>query len=459
MFKFFCLFFLGLIFLFPQSISAGHTVDDSKIQIIQNPNPVLQSSGNITITVKSTEDFFSPTGDYTAMAWNIARGEGGCNVVNWHKPISATEFTVTWDLVVCRGDLGKWKFQLWLGGGIGTRNDQTLIVKDYQFEIEQEGGQLPVISPLKSPLLVGTQPSVILSNARAGNTYAFWWEGAQTSIAAKYNIPTDNTYTLSLIEDGTNFSEPGKKTLCMEIGIVDWYVIPQFTTCRFKTEFEFTVTPPPTNLACELVPTKPTINDDINLKGINLPQNTDFRGELTNEAGTVIKQSSVVNSGSSGTVVILLASKLEQIKYKAVLYNASTNTEVCRVDVQTALDLSGQEIPKCEDGGIKCSKVAAEPCADIPGEGIMTAIGCVPTEPTALVNGIIRFLSLASGAITLLILVYSSIKMITAEGNPDTIKEAQGQFSAAIIGLLFIIFSVLLLQIIGVNILGIPGFQ
>jgi hypothetical protein len=45
-----------------------------------------------------------------------------------------------------------------------------------------------------------------------------------------------------------------------------------------------------------------------------------------------------------------------------------------------------------------------------------------------------------------------------SQGNPEQVKGAREQLTAAIIGLLFIIFSLVILQIIGVNILKIPGF-
>lgn len=91
-------------------------------------------------------------------------------------------------------------------------------------------------------------------------------------------------------------------------------------------------------------------------------------------------------------------------------------------------------------------------------KGVMTAIGCIPTQPRELVNGLIRFLSLGSGGIALLLMIFASLRYITAAGNPENIKKAQDQFMNAFIGLLFILFSTLLLQIIGVDILGLPGF-
>lgn len=90
--------------------------------------------------------------------------------------------------------------------------------------------------------------------------------------------------------------------------------------------------------------------------------------------------------------------------------------------------------------------------------GIYTAIGCIPTEPKALVEGIIKFVSLAAGGIAFLVMVFGAFRMMTALGNPDNVKAGRDQIVAAVYGLLFIIFSVVLLQVIGVDILGIPGF-
>ena len=92
------------------------------------------------------------------------------------------------------------------------------------------------------------------------------------------------------------------------------------------------------------------------------------------------------------------------------------------------------------------------------GEGILTAIGCVPTKPQALVEGLLKYGTVAAGAIAFLLMILGALQMITAEGNPESIKHAQERFYSAIIGLLLIIFSVLLMQVIGVDLLGLPGF-
>jgi len=91
--------------------------------------------------------------------------------------------------------------------------------------------------------------------------------------------------------------------------------------------------------------------------------------------------------------------------------------------------------------------------------GISTAIGCIPTEPRELISGLLKYGIAAAGAIAFLLMLLGALQMITAEGNPEIIKVAQERFYSAIIGLLFIIFSVLLMQVIGVDLLNLPGFS
>lgn len=114
-----------------------------------------------------------------------------------------------------------------------------------------------------------------------------------------------------------------------------------------------------------------------------------------------------------------------------------------------------------------CTSAKGIPCGIVsgtvgnyesPGGGIMTAIGCIPTEPRALIEGLLWYGTVAAGGIAFLLMLLAAFQMITSEGNPQAIKEGQEKFYSAIIGLLFIIFAVLLLQVIGVDILGLQGF-
>ncbi|KKR80776.1 MAG: hypothetical protein UU73_C0002G0094 [Candidatus Daviesbacteria bacterium GW2011_GWA1_41_61] len=115
---------------------------------------------------------------------------------------------------------------------------------------------------------------------------------------------------------------------------------------------------------------------------------------------------------------------------------------------------TGGDPVKCKTGDPKCTSAAGIPCTN----GILTAIGCVPTDPAELVKGLMKLFAGAGGAIALLLMAFGAIQMITSQGSPEGIKAGQERFTSAALGLLFIIFSVLLLEIIGVNILGLDQF-
>lgn len=119
----------------------------------------------------------------------------------------------------------------------------------------------------------------------------------------------------------------------------------------------------------------------------------------------------------------------------------------------------------CSADNTSCTKGSGIQCntsngtrVDTGGDGIMTAIGCIPTQPQKLVEGLLRYGTFAAGGVAFVLMLLASIQMITAEGNPNTIKSSQEKFYSAIIGLLLIIFSVLLMQVIGVDLLGLKGF-
>lgn len=157
-------------------------------------------------------------------------------------------------------------------------------------------------------------------------------------------------------------------------------------------------------------------------------------------------------------------SDLETLGYKT--------TDPAQKTCKTSDGKDGVQCPNatdqfCTDGSAtKCAGVLStttgaqlcDPSGGTTGTGIKTAIGCIPTQPQQLVQGFVRVISFAAGGIALLLMIFGAIGVITSAGNPEKLKHSQEQFTSAIIGLLFIIFSVLLLQIIGVDILNIPGF-
>lgn len=91
--------------------------------------------------------------------------------------------------------------------------------------------------------------------------------------------------------------------------------------------------------------------------------------------------------------------------------------------------------------------------------GINTALGCIPTSQTGFFDAFFRLGIGIAGGISFLLILYGGLKMMLSAGNPEALNEGRELVTSAIFGLLLIIFSVFILKLIGVNILGLPGFS
>jgi hypothetical protein len=92
------------------------------------------------------------------------------------------------------------------------------------------------------------------------------------------------------------------------------------------------------------------------------------------------------------------------------------------------------------------------------GNGINTAIGCIPINSTsAFVSKIFNYLMGIFGAVALVMMGYGSFLITTSAGNQEKVKAGKELITGAVSGLLFIIFSMFLLRLIGVDILKLPG--
>lgn len=94
-----------------------------------------------------------------------------------------------------------------------------------------------------------------------------------------------------------------------------------------------------------------------------------------------------------------------------------------------------------------------------PGTGyVNSALGCVPTENyTELAAWLLQRAIGISGGIAFLLMVLGGFRILISAGDPKAVQAGSEMISSALIGLLFIVFSLFLLELIGVKILGIPG--
>jgi hypothetical protein len=113
-------------------------------------------------------------------------------------------------------------------------------------------------------------------------------------------------------------------------------------------------------------------------------------------------------------------------------------------------------VPISESKKGKAEEEGAERVLCDDGNGIRTALGCIPINDTnKLIGFILSWLIGIGGGVAFLLIIFAAFQIMTSSGNPDRLKAGQELMTSAIAGLILLIFSVFILRIIGVNILGI----
>lgn len=91
--------------------------------------------------------------------------------------------------------------------------------------------------------------------------------------------------------------------------------------------------------------------------------------------------------------------------------------------------------------------------------GVNTAIGCIPTND--LGPFLIFFLKWGvgiSGGVMLLMLMMTGYNLLFSGGNPEKLQAARENMVSIFSGFVLIVFSLVLLQTIGANVLGLLPF-
>jgi hypothetical protein len=91
-------------------------------------------------------------------------------------------------------------------------------------------------------------------------------------------------------------------------------------------------------------------------------------------------------------------------------------------------------------------------------DGIWTSIGCIEQDPRGLVSKLITIGTGVIGGVFLLRVLAAAFMLTTSQGDVKKTSEAKQIITEAIIGVLFVIFSVTILQFIGSDVMRLPGF-
>lgn len=113
--------------------------------------------------------------------------------------------------------------------------------------------------------------------------------------------------------------------------------------------------------------------------------------------------------------------------------------------------------------GIAYAQIVGGECGD---DELNTAIGCIGglvsknenAGPETFLGTLLKWGIGIGGGIAFILIVYAGFMIMTAAGNPERLKAGQELLTSAISGLVLLIFSVFVLNFIGVDLLGLGAF-
>ncbi|KKS78244.1 MAG: hypothetical protein UV74_C0001G0091 [Candidatus Woesebacteria bacterium GW2011_GWB1_43_14] len=88
-------------------------------------------------------------------------------------------------------------------------------------------------------------------------------------------------------------------------------------------------------------------------------------------------------------------------------------------------------------------------------DGINTAIGCIPLSAEGMAGYFLARGIAIAGGIAFLLSVYGGYVIMTSQGDPGRMESGKSLLTAAISGLLLLIFSVFIIRLLGFQILNI----
>ncbi len=204
---------------------------------------------------------------------------------------------------------------------------------------------------------------------------------------------------------------------------------------------------------------------DFSSEGNNVSRNTDTNGNLTGQPIVFTFQ----NAGNYGFVVGPFEYKFDTILRSKFTIRSSGQCDTCLTTKPKPIDpnqpyqykicdqING-DLMSPEGGSAKDACLQCVGGNELGREGIWTAIGCIPRDPEKIVKSLLRLGLGMGGGFALIIILASGFVLSVSQGEPNRINEAKQWLTSALVGMLFIIFSVTLLHFIGYTIFRIPGF-
>lgn len=195
-------------------------------------------------------------------------------------------------------------------------------------------------------------------------------------------------------------------------------------------------------------PSQPTPNDKITVTVTNLTKNGDYFISASQQGVSTNSSSQCLASNNNQLTATIGPFKegrwLIYVAEKAASSCMASDNGIASGEINISQPIKSTPTPP------------PGPCGN--GEKCPTAFGDIQTDPTGFIKSIFGIILSLAGGIAIILIMIAGYRLMSSQGNPEKVQTAREQLTSAIVGLLFIIFSVTILQIIGVDILHIPGF-
>ncbi len=482
---FFNLALVLLFCVFPKITLA----DNSDFNVsIEPPVPQQNEPYTITVTTKNGADFFDKTSNYKVKISNLTYPMSlttidACPVAEFIYP-SGSELSIldrktvkfsiksfsalTNNLSGCLTRVSTQEFSLnqIVGQTIWSSGTDALIVS-FPFEIQQQGKGKLGIKAFVPDMYGEENAQAQIINPRAGHDYLIWWDGAWYK-GDRYLPTIDDNVVLNINRGGGDFESDGPKKLCIADITQNWRNVlhlnspvwekcldGQFAIFNYRLIKKPTL-PTPLKLNCNIDPKNPTKDDTVSLSISGANPGEVIRATVQNNGK--IEGKSPVLVGQNNKALLNLGIKLNPGNYPLEIFlkDASGEKKICPELNSFDVDAKSSIQPGSGQGGSSGSETTSasgKPCKD-GGEGVATAIGCIHTDPQALIKDLFKLATGIGGGIAFLMMIIGAFQMITSAGNAEQVKAGRERFESAIIGLVFVIFSIFILRFIGVDILG-----
>ncbi len=154
--------------------------------------------------------------------------------------------------------------------------------------------------------------------------------------------------------------------------------------------------------------------------------------------------------------------------YTFLKYECSVFDKKATPECKEIIDPGGSDTKKLQNllDEIGAAKGSIIPCEEgKPNPGVLkcneldTAIGKIPLNPVGFITKLFQIVLSFAAIGAMLLILYAGYRLLLSRGDKEVIQAQRERITSAIVGLLFIIFSLVLLSVIAGDVLKIPGFN